>query len=171
MDQKIKEIQKERLLISSQNPARAKVLSTLLSDAKALAKAAGRAEATFQDLISSAEMNVASLQKAIKKSNGGGKDAEVLVVEYQAQIAIAQEFLPKIEKVSAEAIRAEVIKRIGELAWGKKNKTSFGPLMGALKKHFGDSADPSEINKILGIELTQAAETEKTLAEKPTEEK
>lgn len=103
-------------------------------------------ELSEQDILGLVQSEVKRRKEAAEAFRAGGR-ADAADKE-EAEIKVLAPFLPP--QASEEEIASAIDQKISENSWTVKD---FGAAMGALKQHFGNSADGAIISKILKEKL------------------
>ncbi len=109
-------------------------------------KIAKGGELAESDMLGLVQSEVKRRKEATSAFREGGRTESA--DKEEAEIAVLSEFLPP--QVSEEDIMAAIDQKISENGWTQKD---FGQAMGALKQHFGNTAEGAVISKILKEKL------------------
>jgi uncharacterized protein YqeY len=141
----IKELQRERITCRAENKFRSQVLSGIIDGAKKIAKEDNDREVSESDIVLTCKRTVKALQKAHKevKDKEGSLQLAALT-EYDKEIAICEEFLPK---TLSEKETIKVVKNIIDSL--PEDQRNIGRVMGALKKEYKDKIDMGVASKIV----------------------
>ena len=137
----IKELQKEKIKIRKENPARSVVLGNIIEGAQKIAKLENR-EVNENDIILAAKKIIKTLTKALGEMKPGPVGDSYLV-----EIKICSEFLPVL---ISEDILSEYIKNeISLLSEDEKTMRSMGNIIGKVKAEFGEAITMSVVSKMV----------------------
>jgi hypothetical protein len=141
----IKELQRERITCRADNKFRSQVLGGIIDGAKKIAKESNR-EVIEADIVLTCKRTVKALLKAHKDilANGGSYLTIPELTEYDMEIAICEEFLPKTLGESETAFL--IMQVINNLPVEQRN---IGRVMGVLKKEHSAQIDMGKASKLV----------------------
>ena len=143
----IKDLKIERIKCKKDDPMRSKALEGLIAGSSEIAKKELR-EVTDADIILYCKRTIKALNKAMESFD----QSFPLYSEYQSEINVLEEFLPK------EASKVDLAKKIDELVSAlpedKRNMKSMGVIIGKVKGAFGESADMAFVSQTVKAKLS-----------------